>query len=65
MIENSLIKLSKNKNIVDDKICTYQNAVDKSNFKHKLTYKTDFKNRKRKETDQEKLFISIYHFANQ
>ena len=47
MIENRLIKLSKNKNIFDDNICTYQNAVDKSNFKHKLTYTSDFKNRKR------------------
>ena len=65
MIGIRLIKLSKNNEIFDDNICTYQNALDKSKFKHKLTYTTDFKNRKRKETDQEKLFISIYHFANQ
>ena len=65
MIGNSLIKLPKIKNIFHDNISTYQNALEKSNFKHKLTYTTDFKNRKRKETDQEKLFISIYHFANQ
>ena len=37
MIENILIKLSKIKDIFDDNICTYRNALDKSNFKHKLT----------------------------
>ena len=39
MVEKRLIKLSKNKNIFDDNICTYQNALDKSNFKFKLAYK--------------------------
>ena len=48
MIENRRIKLSKNKNIFDDNICTSKNALDKSNFKHKLTYTGDFDKRKNK-----------------
>ena len=48
MIESRLVKLSKNKNTFDDNVCTYQNALDKSNFKHKLTYMTDFNKQKRK-----------------
>ena len=47
MIENRLIKLFKNRNIFDQNICTYQNALDKSNFKHKLTYKEYFNKRNR------------------
>ena len=41
MVEKRLTKLSKNKKVFDDNICTYQNALDKSNFKHKLMYKED------------------------
>ena len=52
MIENRLVKLSKNKNIFSNNTCTYQNALDKSNYKHKLTYAGDFNNQKRKETDK-------------
>ena len=52
MIENRLINLPKNKSIFDDNICAYQNTLNKSNFKHKLTSTGDLK--KRKETDQEK-----------
>ena len=48
MIENRLIKLSKNKNIFDQNAYTYQNALYKSNFKHKLTYKEDFNKQKKK-----------------
>ena len=33
MVENRLIKLSRNRNIFDHNICTYQNALDKSNLK--------------------------------
>ena len=51
MIENRLIKLSKNKDIFNNNICTYQNALDKSKFKHKLTYKDCFnKQNKKKQT---------------
>ena len=48
MIENRLIQLSKNKNIFDNNICTYQNTLDKSSFKHKLTYTIDFNKQKKK-----------------
>ena len=48
MIENRLIKLSRNKSIFEDKLFTYQNALDKSNLKHKLTYTEDFDKKKRK-----------------
>ena len=48
MIENRLIELSKNKNIFSNNTCTYQNALDKSKFKHKLTYKDNFKKQKKK-----------------
>ena len=34
MIEKKLIELSKDKNIFDDNICKYKNALDNSNFKH-------------------------------
>ena len=50
MVEKRLIKLSKNKNIFDDNICTYQNALDNSSFKHRLTYTTDFNKQNKKQT---------------
>ena len=55
MIANRVIKLSKNKNIFDDNICTYQNALDKSNFKQKLTYTTDFNKQKKKRNRSRKI----------
>ena len=55
MIENRLIKLSKNKDIFDDNICTYQNALDKSNFKHKLAYTTDLNKQKKKRNRPRKI----------
>ena len=55
MIENRLIKLSKNRYIFDQNACTYQNALDKSNFKHKLTYKEDFNKQKKKRSRTRKI----------
>ena len=55
MIENRLIKLSKNRNIFDQNAYTYQNALDKSNFKHKLTYKEDFSKQKKKRNRTRKI----------
>ena len=55
MIENRLIKLSKNKDIFDNNICTYQNALDKSNFKHKLAYTTDLNRQKKKRNRPRKI----------
>ena len=55
MIENRLIKLSKNKNIFDQNAYTYQNALEKSNFKHKLTYKEDFNKQKKKRNRTRKI----------
>ena len=65
IIEKALFKLSKNRNIFDLSICTYQNALDKLNFKHKLTYKEDFKKQKIKRNRPKKYCISILHFSNQ
>ena len=53
-IKNRLIKLSKNKNTFDN-ICTYQNALDKSNFENKLTYTEDFNKQKNKKSILEKI----------
>ena len=57
MIENRLIKLSKNKNIFDDNIWTYKNALNKLNFKHRLTDTTYFNGQKKNRADQK---IIIY-----
>ena len=38
MIEERLIRLSTDPNIFDDAKACYQNALSKSNFKHKLKY---------------------------
>ena len=56
MIESRLVKLSKNKNTFDDNVCTYQNALDKSNFKHKPTYTTDQNKQKIKKFNKKKSF---------
>ena len=55
MVEKRLTKLSKNKKVFDDNICAYQNALDKSNFKHKLMYKEDVNKPKKKRNRSRKV----------
>jgi len=52
-----VIKLSKNKNIFDENLCTYQYALDKSNFKHKLTYKEGFNKQNKKRNRPRKIIF--------
>ena len=49
MIEERLIRLSKDPNIFDDAKPSYQNALSKSNFKHKLKYTNEIKLNDKKE----------------
>ena len=41
MIQNRIIKLSKNEKIFNESVSIYQEALTKSNFKHKLKYTED------------------------
>ena len=64
MIENRLIKLSKNKNIFDDNIWTYKNALNKLNFKHKLTDTKYFNGQKKNRADQKKIIYFNLPFCD-
>ena len=57
MVEKRLIRLSKNRKTFNDNICTYQNALDKSNFKHKLTYTEDVNEQKKKNKNRSRKII--------
>ena len=57
MVENRLIRLSKNRKTFNENICTYQNALNKSNFKHKLTYREDVNEQKKKNKNRSRKTI--------
>ena len=58
MIEQRLSKLSKNKNIFDNIKGTYQNALNKSNFKYKLKYRETINHNKKKTRKRKCLYYN-------
>ena len=60
MIQNWIIKLSKNKKIFNESVSIYQEALTKSNFKHKLKY-TEDKNTKCKKTRNRKRKVIFFN----
>ena len=60
MIQNRIIKLSKNEKIFNESVSIYQEALTKSNFKHKLKY-TEDKNTKCKKTRNRKRKVIFFN----
>lgn len=60
MIEERLIRLSTDPNIFDDAKPCYENALSKSNFKHKLkhTYEVKLKEKKKRKRTRNVMFFN-------
>ena len=52
MIERRINKLSKNEQIFNNHVATYQNALNNANFKHKLRYTENVKTQTKKKTNR-------------
>ena len=57
MIERRINKLSKNEQIFNNHVATYQNALNNANFKHKLKYTENLKTQTKKKTNRSRKII--------
>ena len=57
MIERRINKLSKNEQIFNNHVATYQNALNNANFKHKLKYTENVKTQTKKKTNRSRKII--------
>ena len=57
MIERRINKLSKNEQIFNNHVATYQNALNNANFKHKLKYTENVKTQTKKKTPRSRKII--------
>ena len=59
MIERRINRLSKNEQIFNNHVATYQNALDNANFKHKLKFTGNIKTQTKKKTNRPRKFIYL------
>ena len=52
MIERRIVRLSKNEQIFNNSVVTYQNALGNANIKHTLKYTENKKTQTKKKTNQ-------------